>query len=226
MEVTAKRTAVVNGIPTTWWWGPFDSNALESGLRDELEKLLADVNFFDLPSELAGELTEYSYEIMIKGDRTHTVRWFDGSQVSGRFGDFWASLQSFSEAANRAPEESPEPIFRYWRHVPDEDTEDVEVYHHHVGWPAPGFTIAPSGEFFRITGVSALDMPVGIRGRWKAERLRVLLTEVVSAGLDNAPPPVASPAARVPDTAPEEMVLEIVSYDEETLKIRKQRRTY
>jgi hypothetical protein len=101
-----------------------------------------------------------------------------------------------------APGTGGQGLFGHWVHSFEEDTEGVRAYRRR-GFPFPpafgrtGLEIHPSGQFVRHD-IGPADEPVAVPGRWQAERIRAVF----------------------PGDAQEQLVLSILSYDAEMMRIQ------
>jgi hypothetical protein len=76
MLVTVRRSGGFAGIDEEV--GSVDTASLETGAREEVERLVAETDFFALPAALEAEdeigADQFSYEITVSdGERTHSV---------------------------------------------------------------------------------------------------------------------------------------------------------
>jgi hypothetical protein len=206
MEISVRRTGGFAGVDDRL--GPVETNEIYGGIGDQLERVVRDVDFFELPwafpSGPGEDLFEFTATVTDAG-RSHSTSWDD---LSDRPPELDRLIELLLEAgqtwvSNRGTGSGANPLFQVWVHSREEDTDDIEVYRPQ-GFDFPpafgrdGFEIRPDGSFVR-RDIGPADGTVEVPGRWTAQ--------VVRATFD--------------DPSVEPSTLELVSYDEERLELRR-----
>lgn len=208
MEITVRRTGGSAGGHELL--GPVGTAGVDARLAEEIESVVRDVDFFDLPMAFppnsGADLFEFAATV-VDGDRSHSTSWDDLSdrppqldtlvELLLRSGATWRPATATTAA-------KLSPLFQSWTHSREEDTDDVELYRPEA-FPFPpsfgrdGFQIRPDGTFLR-RDVGPADGTVEIPGQWTAK--------VVNASFD------------YPTT--EAKTFALLSYDHEQLRLRRQ----
>lgn len=212
MEISVRRTGGFAGVNDRL--GPVETTEIYGGIGEQLETVVRNVDFFELPwafpSGPGDDLFEFTATVS-DGGRSHSTSWDDLSDRPPELDQLIELLLragvTWEPAGGKGTDgegTSTNPLFQVWVHSREEDTDDVEVYRpQDFAFPPArgreGFQIRSDGTFVR-RDIGPADGTVEVSGRWTAK--------VVQATFD--------------DPGVEPSTLDLQSYDEERLELRRQ----
>lgn len=110
MQVTVIRTGGFAGLHQQL--GPVDTSSLDPEIADEIERIITELDFFNLPERLPTTRTisdGFSYAVEVVDDgRDHTVRMEDGSEDPAAI-QLFQVIRLLKEGAGRYEDRPPDP---------------------------------------------------------------------------------------------------------------------